>query len=57
MSDQSRKIEASRRRMLTAVEKVAVYMSSDKDFPPQQRPASFSIDQIMDKVNASLKAR
>ena len=43
--------------MLPAVEKVAIYMSSYKDFPPRQRPASFSIDQVMEKVNASLKAR
>jgi len=42
---------------LPAVEKVANYMASYKDFPPRQRPASFSIDQVMEKVNASLKGR
>ena len=42
--------------ILPAVEKVATYMATYKDFPPRQRPASFSIDQVMEKVNASLKA-
>jgi arylsulfatase len=42
---------------LPAVAKVAAYMATCKDFPPRQRPASFSIDQVMAKVNASLKAR
>jgi arylsulfatase len=42
---------------LPAVEKVANYMASYKDFPPRQRPASFSIDQVMEKVNASMKTR
>jgi arylsulfatase A-like enzyme len=43
--------------ILPAVEKVANYMATYKDFPPRQRPASFSIDQVMEKVNASMKAR
>ena len=57
MSGESRKIDASRRRILTAVEMVSIYMSTYKDFPPRQQPASFSIDQLMKQVNASLKAR
>jgi arylsulfatase len=43
--------------LLPAASKVAAYMSSYKDFPPRQRPSSFSIDQIMEKVNASLKGK
>jgi arylsulfatase len=43
--------------ILPAVSKVAAYMATYKDFPPRQRPASFSIDQGMEKVNASLKGK
>ena len=43
--------------ILPAVEKVATYMATYKDFPPRQRPASFSIDQVMEKVNASMKVK
>jgi len=43
--------------ILPAVSKVAAYMATYKDFPPRQRPASFSIDQVMEKVNASLKGK
>jgi arylsulfatase len=43
--------------LLPAASKVAAYMSTYKDFPPRQRPSSFSIDQIMEKVNASLKGK
>jgi arylsulfatase len=43
--------------VLPAVEKVAAYLASYKDFPPRQRPASFSIDQVMEKVNAAIKSR
>jgi arylsulfatase len=57
MSGLFRKIDARRRPMLSAVEKVSLYMSSYKDFPPRQRPTSFSIDQVMEKVNAALRAR
>jgi arylsulfatase len=42
---------------LPAVAKVAAYMATYKNFPPRQRPASFSIDQVMEKVNASLKGK
>jgi len=43
--------------LLPAVDKVARYMATYKEFPPRQRAASFSIDQVMEKVNASIKAR
>jgi arylsulfatase len=42
--------------ILPAVEKVAIYLSSYKQFPPRQKPASFSIDQVIDKLNATIKA-
>jgi hypothetical protein len=32
------------------------YLASYKDFPPRQRPATFSIDQVMEKVSASMKS-
>jgi arylsulfatase len=31
---------------------VARWLSSFKDFPPRQKPASFSIDQVMEKLSA-----
>ena len=43
--------------ILPAVDKVATYLASYANFPPRQRPASFSIDQVMDKVNAAMKTR
>ena len=42
--------------ILPAVDKVAQYLASYKEFPPRQRPASFSIDQVVDKLNASIKS-
>ena len=42
--------------MLPAVSKVAAYLQSYKDFPPRQRPASFSIDQLIEKLNGVEKA-
>ena len=42
--------------LLPAVDKVARYLASYKEFPPRQRPASFSIDQVVDKLNASIKS-
>ncbi len=43
--------------LLPAVEKVAQYLGTYREFPPRQRPASFSIDQVVEKLNASLKSR
>ncbi len=40
--------------VLPAVQKVAEYLSTYKEFPPRQRPASFSIDQILEKMEASM---
>ena len=42
--------------ILPAVDKVARYLATYKEFPPRQRPASFSIDQVVDKLNASIKS-
>ncbi len=41
--------------ILPAAEKVAKYLESYKEFPPRQRPASFSIDQVLEKMKASAK--
>jgi len=41
--------------VLPAVEKVAKYLATYKEFPPRQRPASFSIDQITDKLKANIR--
>mgnify|MGYP003574979559 FL=1 len=42
--------------ILPAVQKVGRYLASYKEFPPRQRPASFSIDQVVEKLNASIKS-
>ena len=42
--------------ILPAVDKVAQYLASYKAFPPRQRPASFSIDQVVDKLNDLIKS-
>jgi hypothetical protein len=34
---------------------VANWLSSFKDFPPRQKPASFSVDQIMDKLQSGAR--
>jgi arylsulfatase len=36
---------------------VAKFLMSFKEFPPRQRAASFSIDQVMDKLKVSLESR
>jgi hypothetical protein len=43
--------------VLPAVEKVGAYLATYKDFPPRQRPASFSIDQVMENLEAGEKGR
>ncbi|MGC4075021.1 MAG: arylsulfatase [Nibricoccus sp.] len=43
--------------VLPAVAKVGQYLATYKDFPPRQRPASFSVDQIIEKLEASTKAK
>ena len=41
--------------VLPAVQKVSTYLASYKAFPPRQRPASFSVDQVVEKLQSSLK--
>ncbi|WP_041681599.1 sulfatase-like hydrolase/transferase [Cupriavidus sp. DF5525] len=36
--------------------RVAPFLQTFKDYPPSQRPASFSIDQMMEALNKSLEA-
>ncbi|HZS53983.1 MAG TPA: arylsulfatase [Bryobacteraceae bacterium] len=42
--------------VLPAVQKVAAYLQSYREFPPRQRPASFSIDQVVEKLESSLSS-
>jgi len=39
--------------ILPAAQRVATYLKTYKDFPPRQRPASFSIDQILEKLESA----
>jgi len=43
--------------ILPLVERVGQYLGTYKDFPPRQRPASFSIDQVIEKLEASQGSR
>ena len=43
--------------MLAAPAVVGKFLESFKDYPPSQRPSSFSIDQLMEKVQRSFQAR
>jgi arylsulfatase len=43
--------------VLPAIAKVSAYLSTYKEFPPRQRPASFSIDQVIEKLESSTKAK
>jgi arylsulfatase len=40
-----------------AVATAGTYLKTYKDFPPRQRPATFSIDQIIEKLEAGLKGK
>jgi arylsulfatase len=42
--------------ILPAVQKVGQYLASYKEFPPRQRPASFSIDQVIEALERATKA-
>ena len=42
---------------IPAQKEVAKFLMTFKEFPPRQRAASFSIDQVMDKLKASLESR
>jgi arylsulfatase len=39
--------------IVPAIAKVAAYLKTYKDFPPRQRPATFSIDQVIEKLEAT----
>jgi len=41
--------------VLPAVARVGEYLQTYKAFPPRQRPASFSIDQVIEKLEAATK--
>ena len=43
--------------ILPAVTKVSKYLQSYKQFPPRQRPASFSIDQVVEKLESTTKGK
>ena len=43
--------------ILPAVAKVSAYLATYKEFPPRQRPASFSIDQAIEKLNEATGAK
>jgi arylsulfatase len=43
--------------VLPAVAKVGEYLATYKNFPPRQRPASFSIDQVIEKLEAATTTR
>jgi arylsulfatase A-like enzyme len=43
--------------MLPSVAKVAAYLQTYKEFPPRQRPASFSVDQVIEKLEAGTKGK
>jgi hypothetical protein len=43
--------------VLPAVSKVAAYLSPYREFPPRQRPASFSIDQVIEKLQSSTRGK
>jgi arylsulfatase len=43
--------------ILPSVAKVAAYLQTYKDFPPRQRPASFSVDQVIEKLEAGVKGK
>ena len=43
--------------ILPAVQKVSQYLQSYKQHPPRQRPASFSIDQVIEKLETTTKGK
>lgn len=42
---------------LPAVARVSEYLKTYKDFPPRQRPASFTIDQVVEKLESAIKGK
>jgi arylsulfatase len=43
--------------VLPAVSKVSAYLATYRDFPPRQHPASFSIDQVIEKLESATKSK
>jgi arylsulfatase len=43
--------------VLPAVEKVSQYLATYREFPPRQHPASFSVDQVIEKLEAGNKGK
>ena len=43
--------------ILPSVAKVSAYLQTYKEFPPRQRPASFSIDQVVEKLESGAKGK
>lgn len=43
--------------ILPAVQKVTQYLQTYKEFPPRQRPASFSIDQAVEKLESATRGK
>ena len=41
--------------MVPAQAYVAKFLESFKEFPPRQKPGSFSIDQVMESIQAAAK--
>jgi arylsulfatase len=43
--------------ILPAVDKVGAYLATYKEFPPRQRAASFSIDQVLENLRRTSRSR
>ena len=43
--------------IVPAVQRVATYLKTYKEFPPRQRPATFSIDQVIEKLEAATREK
>jgi arylsulfatase len=43
--------------LVPAQEFVAKWISNFKEFPPRQKPANFSIDEVMKKLEASSRGK
>jgi arylsulfatase len=43
--------------ILPAVAQVGKYLETYKEFPPRQKPASFSIDQVIEKIQSGTKSK
>jgi arylsulfatase len=43
--------------VVPSVQVVGAYLKTYKDFPPRQRPATFSIDQVIEQLEAGMKGK